>query len=150
MALETGLRLPQVLIRMSNTESISVALGTTTSVESQVTGGSSSQVCITPPRYKNEPYNRAREKPPVLTSTSSPPPTTAPSLSTQSIPSSITPGPQLSAQVIRIADQNNIGDMILDSNYMRSPEISRTNEEIKYKMIRSSKHVKRSKLKKSK
>ena len=26
-------------------------------MESQVTGGSSSQVCINPPRYENEPYN---------------------------------------------------------------------------------------------
>ena len=34
---------------LSNTENISVTLGTKTSVESQVTGGSSSQVCITPP-----------------------------------------------------------------------------------------------------
>ena len=35
-------------ITLSNTENISVILGTTTSVESQVMGGSSSQVCITP------------------------------------------------------------------------------------------------------
>ena len=49
---------------LSDTENISVTLETTTSVESQVTGGSSSQVCITPPRYENEPYIRAREKPP--------------------------------------------------------------------------------------
>ena len=44
-------------ITLSNTENISVILGTTTSVESQVTGGSSSQVCITPPRYETEPHN---------------------------------------------------------------------------------------------
>ena len=42
---------------LSNTEDISVTLGTKTSVESQVTGGSSSQVCITPLRYENKPYN---------------------------------------------------------------------------------------------
>ena len=45
-------------ITLSDTENISVTLETTaTSMESQVTGGSSSQVCITPPRYENEPYN---------------------------------------------------------------------------------------------
>ena len=43
---------------LSDTENISVILETTTtSMESQVTGGSSSQVCINPPRYENEPYN---------------------------------------------------------------------------------------------
>ena len=37
-------------ITLSDTENISVTLETTTtSMESQVTGGSSSQVCITPP-----------------------------------------------------------------------------------------------------
>ena len=38
---------------------------------------------------------------------------------------------------------------MLDTNDMRSPTISRTNE-IKYKMVRSSKHAKRSKMKKTK
>ena len=40
-------------ITLSNTENISVILGTTTSVESQVMGGSSSQVCITPPQIRD-------------------------------------------------------------------------------------------------
>ena len=39
---------------LSDTENISVTLETTTtSMESQVTGGSSSQVCITPPQIRD-------------------------------------------------------------------------------------------------
>ena len=66
-----------------------------------------------------------------------------------SIKASMTPGSQLPAQVVRLVDNNNDGDIMLDTNDMRSPTISRTNE-IKYKMVRSSKHAKRSKVKKTK
>ena len=93
--------------------------------------------------------SRAREKPPVLSSTRSPPPTTAVGLSKTSVSSSITPVYQLPAHVIRIVDNNNTGDMMLDTNDMRSPEISRA-KEIKYTMVRNSQHAKRSKMKKTK
>ena len=61
----------------------------------------------------------------------------------------MTPGSRLPAQVVRLVDNNNVGDIMLDTNDMRSPTISRTNE-IKYKIIRSSKHAKRSNVKKNK
>ena len=66
-----------------------------------------------------------------------------------SIKASMTPGSQLPAQVVRLVDNNNDGDIMLDINDMRSPTISRT-KEIKYKMVRSSKHAKRSNMKKTK